>query len=41
MRGAGWLGEWDEIVPLIAFLCTPDALWITAQTIHINAGMTA
>jgi len=41
MSGAGRLGEWDEIVPLIAFLCTPDAQWITAQTIRINGGMTA
>lgn len=41
MAGAGRLGEWDEIVPLIAFLCTPDAQWITAQTIRVNGGMTA
>ncbi len=41
MSGAGRLGEWDEIVPLVAFLCTPDAQWITAQTIRINGGMTA
>lgn len=39
--GAGRLGEWDEIVPLIAFLGTPDAQWITAQTIRVNGGMTA
>ena len=41
MIGAGRLGEWDEIMPLIAFLCTPDTQWITAETIRINAGMTA
>jgi NAD(P)-dependent dehydrogenase (short-subunit alcohol dehydrogenase family) len=41
LSGAGRLGEWDEIVPLIAFLCTPDAQWITAQTIRVNGGMTA
>jgi hypothetical protein len=41
MSGAGRLGEWDEIAPLIAFLCTPDAQRITAQTIRINGGMTA
>jgi NAD(P)-dependent dehydrogenase (short-subunit alcohol dehydrogenase family) len=41
MSSAGRLGEWGEIVPLIAFLCTPDAQWITAQTIRINGGMTA
>jgi NAD(P)-dependent dehydrogenase (short-subunit alcohol dehydrogenase family) len=38
---AGRLGEWDEIVPLIAFLCTPDGQWITAQTIRANGGMAA
>jgi 3-oxoacyl-[acyl-carrier protein] reductase len=41
LSGAGRLGEWDEIVPLISFLCSPDAQWITAQTIRINGGMTA
>jgi 3-oxoacyl-[acyl-carrier protein] reductase len=41
---AGRLGEWDEIIPIIpivAFLCTPDAQWITAQTIRANGGMSA
>jgi NAD(P)-dependent dehydrogenase (short-subunit alcohol dehydrogenase family) len=28
-------------VPLIAFLYTPDAHWITAQTIRANGGMSA
>jgi 3-oxoacyl-[acyl-carrier protein] reductase len=41
LSGAGRLGEWDEIVPLIAFLGTPDAQWITAQAVRINGGMTA
>jgi NAD(P)-dependent dehydrogenase (short-subunit alcohol dehydrogenase family) len=41
VSGAGRLGEWDEIAPLIAFLCTPHAQRITAQTIRINGGMTA
>lgn len=41
LSGLGRLGEWDEVIPLIAFLCTPDAHWITAQTIRINGGMTA
>ena len=41
LSGAGRLGEWDEIVPLIAFLATPDAQWITAQTVRANGGMTA
>lgn len=41
LSGARRLGEWDDIVPTIAFLCTPDAQWITAQTIRVNGGMTA
>lgn len=41
LSGAGRLGEWDEIVPLVAFLCTPDAQWITAQTLYVNGGMAA
>jgi 3-oxoacyl-[acyl-carrier protein] reductase len=41
LSGAGRLGEWDEIVPAITFLCSPDAQWISAQTIRVNGGMTA
>ncbi|MBV8296680.1 MAG: SDR family oxidoreductase [Acidimicrobiia bacterium] len=41
LSGAGRIGEWDEVVPLIAFLCSPGAQWITAQTIRVNGGMTA
>jgi 3-oxoacyl-[acyl-carrier protein] reductase len=41
MSGAGRLGEWDEIVPMIAFLCSADAQWTSAQTIRVNGGMTA
>jgi 3-oxoacyl-[acyl-carrier protein] reductase len=36
---ANRLGEIDEVVPLVAFLCGPGACWITAQTIRINGGM--
>jgi NAD(P)-dependent dehydrogenase (short-subunit alcohol dehydrogenase family) len=37
---ANRLGEIDEVVPLVAFLCGPEARWITAQTIRVNGGMT-
>jgi len=36
---ANRLGEIDEVVPLVAFLCSPEACWITAQTIRVNGGM--
>ncbi len=36
---ANRLGEIGEVVPLVAFLCCPDARWITAQTIRVNGGM--
>lgn len=36
---ANRLGEVDEVVPLVAFLCGPEACWITAQTIRVNGGM--
>jgi len=35
------LGRWQEIAPVIAFLATEQARWITAQTIRVNGGMTA
>ena len=37
----GRLGRWDDVAPLIAFLATPQAHWITAQTIRCNGGMAA
>jgi 3-oxoacyl-[acyl-carrier protein] reductase len=37
----GRLGTWEDIAPLIAFLATERARWITAQTIRVNGGMTA
>ena len=39
LSAANRLGEIDEVVPLVAFLCTPEAGWITAQTIRVNGGM--
>ncbi len=39
--GTGRLGEWPDIVPAIIFLCTPEAGWITAQTMRVNGGMAA
>jgi len=35
----GELGEIADIVPLVQFLVSPQAQWITAQTIFINGGM--
>jgi hypothetical protein len=37
-RAAGnRLGEVDDDAPLIACLCGPEALWITAQALRVNA----
>jgi NAD(P)-dependent dehydrogenase (short-subunit alcohol dehydrogenase family) len=33
------LGEADDAAALAAFLLSPDAGWITGQTIHVNGGM--
>jgi len=35
---AGRRGEPDEIAALVAFLCGPQARYITGQTIHANGG---
>lgn len=37
----GQLGEVKDIVPLVKFLVSPEACWITAQTIFINGGFLA
>jgi NAD(P)-dependent dehydrogenase (short-subunit alcohol dehydrogenase family) len=34
----GQLGEIKDIVPLAKFLVSPEASWVTAQTIFINGG---
>jgi NAD(P)-dependent dehydrogenase (short-subunit alcohol dehydrogenase family) len=28
-----------DIVPVMRFLASPDARWVTAQTIYVNGGM--
>lgn len=41
VTGANLLGEVRDVVPLIRFLASPEARWITAQTIFINGGYMA
>jgi len=41
VAGANLLGEVRDVVPLIRFLASPEARWITAQTIFINGGYMA
>jgi NAD(P)-dependent dehydrogenase (short-subunit alcohol dehydrogenase family) len=33
------LAEVADVAPLVAFLCSDRASWITAQTIRVNGGM--
>lgn len=35
------LGKVEDIVPVIGFLASPDAQWVTAQTIFVNGGYLA
>jgi 3-oxoacyl-[acyl-carrier protein] reductase len=41
MSPMGRLGSWEDVAPVIAFLATERARWITAQTIRVNGGMAA
>jgi len=34
----GRLGQTDDIAPIVAFLASDDARWITGETIHVNGG---
>jgi len=35
----GWLGEPKDIAAAVAFLASPDARYITGETLHVNGGM--
>jgi 3-oxoacyl-[acyl-carrier protein] reductase len=35
---AGRLGQIDDVVHAVLFLCTPEASYITGQTLHVNGG---
>lgn len=41
MSVTGKLGTVEQIVPTIEFLVSPEAQWITAQTIFVNGGFVA
>lgn len=36
---ANRLGKVSDVIPVLAFLCTEQAGWITAQTIRVNGGL--
>ena len=38
---AGRLGTPDDVVPVIAFLASPAAQWVNAQTVFVNGGYLA
>lgn len=37
-RNMGRLGNIEDIVPLISFIASQEARWITGQTLFINGG---
>jgi NAD(P)-dependent dehydrogenase (short-subunit alcohol dehydrogenase family) len=36
---SGDLGDPIDVVPVMKFLTSPDARWVTAQTVYVNGGM--
>ena len=36
---AGRLGQSDEIAAAVIYLASPEAAYVTGQTIHVNGGM--
>lgn len=41
MSVANRLGKVEDVAPTIGFLASPEAQWITAQTIFVNGGFTS
>lgn len=39
MIPAGRLGEVDDIAPVVAWLCSPAAAWVSGQVVRANGGM--
>jgi NAD(P)-dependent dehydrogenase (short-subunit alcohol dehydrogenase family) len=39
MTISGDVGDPVDVVPVMRFLATPEARWVTAQTIYVNGGM--
>ena len=37
----GGLGSVKDVVPLVEFLVSPGANWLTGQTIFVNGGVVA
>jgi 3-oxoacyl-[acyl-carrier protein] reductase len=35
----GRLGEVDDVVPFVSFLCSPDGRWISGQSIRVNGAL--
>ena len=33
------IGDADDILPVIKWLLSPDAKWVTGQTIHVDGGL--
>jgi NAD(P)-dependent dehydrogenase (short-subunit alcohol dehydrogenase family) len=38
---SGDIGTVEDVVPLVRFLVSPEARWVTAQTMFVNGGMVA
>ena len=33
------IGDTDDILPVVKWLLSPDAKWVTGQTIHVDGGL--
>jgi 3-oxoacyl-[acyl-carrier protein] reductase len=39
MKKGYWIGQPEDIAPVVVFLASPDAGWITGESLYVTGGL--